>query len=528
MKNLKALLAILALVSANLLIPAAPASAAVCSLSGAGTSSDPWQVGSAADFQKISDSPCLASGYYKQTANITLTTPSSDYSTTTLSGTYDGDFHTITLSGGWSDGTYNTVYGVMGQNVSGTIKKLNLTGDYKTSSYWGQPLILNVKSGGLISQVSSDVNVTVTGNADTIKLSGLVQRLGRGATMEYSRASGNLFWEPTTTTATYQYYGGLVIEMGIDEDALAASDPRKTEMRDSYSAVTIKWPDAQRCRATVGGLVGMQPTVTGDIYLVRSYSASKFATGVDYSGTGCSAIYPAIGGLVGRSDASKYIGSSPNNTIPTFMYSISSFWAKDLIGGSAYSVGYPRSGDTNQYTSSLPRGVGLDSSYLKTLSTFQSKESATTGIPDTNSNLAISSSTGTYSTDGTLNANEATYRWGIEAGDVSTFTPPTYGNVANFLTRTVLTDTSVNPALGRVWEICSTENSGFPVLVWEDKCGAVVASTPSSSASPVNKKALAATGASKFTTNSLAAYAFVLVLFGAVLVKRSNRITKEK
>lgn len=547
MKNFRDIFTVIVFVATSVLLPANPAVAAVCSLPGSGTSSDPWLVASASDFQKVGDSPCLASDYYKQSADITLVSPSSDLVPNGFAGTYDGDLYSINLSGGWSDGTYTQPYGLFGSNISGTIKKLRLTGEYKTSSYWGQPLALTIKSGGLISQVSSDVNVTVTGNADTIKLTGMVQRLARGATMEYSRSSGILSWEPSTSGSRYSYFGGLVLEIGLDENQLGASNPRKVELRDSYSSVTFKFPDNQRCQVTAGGLAGMQPTVSGDVYIVRSYSASKFAAGTNL--TACNSIYPAVGGLIGRSDPGKY-ASAQSDTTYTFL--VSSYWAKDLIGGSNYSIGYPKTGDTNQYVTSLPRGVGLDSSYLKTVSTFQSKESSTAGIPDSSSNLAIDSSTGTYSTDGTLNANEASYRWAIESGNVETFVPPTYTNLDSFLTRVKIADTSISqsmngrgqvlegpvtnyPELGRVWEVCSTDNGGFPVLVWEEKCKNVSNSpstqaiaTDSSAKGYSNNAQLAATGNSRSSNLVLTVFAISLTFIGSLFMRRASGIAKRK
>ena len=547
MKNFRDIFTVIVFVATSVLLPANPAVAAVCSLPGSGTSSDPWLVASASDFQKVGDSPCLASDYYKQSADITLVSPSSDLVPNGFAGTYDGDLYSINLSGGWSDGTYTQPYGLFGTNISGTIKKLRLTGEYKTSSYWGQPLALTIKSGGLISQVSSDVNVTVTGNADTIKLTGMVQRLARGATMEYSRSSGILSWEPSTSGSRYSYFGGLVLEIGLDENQLGASNPRKVELRDSYSSVTFKFPDNQRCQVTAGGLAGMQPTVSGDVYIVRSYSASKFAAGTNL--TACGSIYPAVGGLIGRSDPGKYASAS-NDTTYTFL--VSSYWAKDLIGGSNYSIGYPKTGDTNQFVSSLPRGVGLDSSYLKTVSTFQSKESSTPGLPDSNANLAIDSSTGTYSTDGTLDANEASYRWAIENGNVETFIPPTYTSLGSFLTRVKFADTSISqsmsgrgqvlegpvtnyPELGRVWEICGTENGGFPVLVWEEKCKPVSSSaateanaTSSSAKSYSNNAQLAATGNSRSSNLVLTVFAISLTFIGSLFMRRASGIAKRK
>jgi hypothetical protein len=90
--------------------------------------------------------------------------------------------------------------------------------------------------------------------------------------------------------------------------------------------------------------------------------------------------------------------------------------------------------------------------------------------------------------------SEQDYRWAIEAGSVGTFVPSSYSNESEFSSRELFTDTTVPqsyrvrgagdllvhggadseivtgyPSLGRVWEICTNENNGFPVLVWEER-----------------------------------------------------------
>lgn len=220
---------------------------------------------------------------------------------------------------------------------------------------------------------------------------------------------------------------------------------------------------------------------------MRSYSASSVDGSTDVSSTGCAIpTFPAIGGLVGRSDATKSIDNA--QTVRSYLYLVSSFWAKDLLLNVSDSVGFPESGSTNQYVDGLPRAVGLNSTTLRVISTYQSRESATTvGIPATSSDLAVGDSSGGYTLDGILNTNEAPFRWAIEPGDQQVFVPQSYTNNRNFFTRTLLTDVSVPismtgrggqvlegpvtnyPTLGRIWEMCSSQNNGFPVLVWEER-----------------------------------------------------------
>jgi len=540
------------LVSALLATPlflgaAEPASASSCDLAGTGTSVDPWLVSSDSDFQKIGDSPCLGSGYYKQTADITLSAGAADMTPSGISsgfsGSYDGDFYTITLAGAWSDGSQSVGNGVFNNNVSGTLKKIYLAGNLKPAvspfNAHAAPLAYNIKSGGIVSQVKSTVNVTVIGNVDTIKLSGMVQRLSRGALMEYSSASGTLSWEPTTAPGTRtQFYGGLVADIAVDSDGFGTTvgTTRSVEIRDSYSRVTVKWPSAARCYAIFGGIVGSTNTVGSDVYLVRTYSASQLDPSTDTSSAGCAFGYLRIGGLYGRSDISRYLGSytPPASSTPTYVYSVSSFWATDLIGNVAYSIGgEPRSGDTNQYVGGLPRAVGLTSDHLKTLSTFQSKESATTGIPDVTSNLAVGSSTGGYTTDGTLNTNEASFRWAIESGDVLAFVPPPYPTAQStppttaFFNRTLDGTGADYPTLGRVWEICEESNDGFPVLVWEEQdCGGDGDGGGEGGGGEGGGEPIAQTGPSEIFGNALGLVGGMVLIVGMAVrfMKRRNRL----
>lgn len=545
-----------------------------CSLTGVGLESSPWQVGTLSNFQTIGDGGCLGSGHYKQTAPITLTNVSDRVPS--FSGVYDGDFYTITLggsgAGSWTGHTSSE--GVFGLNLAGTVKKLYLAGDYVTSSWRGSPLVTSVRRGGLVSQVHSSVNVTVTGNLDTVYISGLVRTLGRGAIMEYSSASGTLTWLPASVGGVEHYYGGLVADAGNDLDSIGRDNPRGTEIRDSYSTVTVSWPVAGKCRAYFGGVVGYVPTVAGDVYVVRSYSASSISS-ASVAGAACSgSIQTSVGGLIGRSDISRNL-ASVLPAAPSYTYLVSSFWAKDLIGGASTSIGFQQGSASNQtasnqYVGGLPRGVGLDSSLLKDIRTFESREGATAGLPSNSSDLPIASSLGTKSTDGTLTTNAATHRWGIEPGNQVAFIPADYSDSQDFLTRTLLTDITVSrsmagrqnpnlegpvtnyPHLGRIWEICSGENNGFPVLVWEGRtcggaAGAAYAGVPSADPLPsgegsggsgdagsggssgvtgAQQPALAATGPNDSQSLFLLASSGILLLLGGVAFWVRQRIRK--
>jgi LPXTG-motif cell wall-anchored protein len=550
-------------------VAADPAFSASCDLAGGGTDASPWLVEDDADFKKIGDGGCSLSGHYKQTDSFTLESadndpPPTDSVATSFSGVYDGDFYTITLggsgAGSWSNYAGNK--GVFGDYLSGTVKKLYLTGVYQTSNIWGQPLVSFVNSGGFISQVHSSVNVTVTGVVDTIRLSGLVRMLRRGAVIEYSSAIGNLTWNPGTVPDRPHIYGGLVAEAGADGDSLGATGSRSTEIRDSYSRVTVTWPSDALCKAQYGGILGNANQVGGDVYLVRTYSASSIAT--DSLSPTCAT--SQIGGLVGRSDGALRYLANIVNPPTTYTYLVSSFWATDLIGGVTRAVGTQSSTSSNQYVGGVPTGVGLLSGDLKKIGTFQSGEGGTPGTPSDNSDLPIQSSTGFKPTDGNLQTNSGTYRWGIEPGNQRVFVPVTYTDPTNFLTRTLLTDITVPqtmagrgstidgaavtnyPHLGRIWEICSDINNGYPVLVWEEETcaseGAAYSGVPTSDDPPEESgdgesrvsgvsdaKAtadsgpqLAATGVSRAQSLMTVMGSALLMLVGFLMVRQRRQI----
>jgi hypothetical protein len=167
----------------------------------------------------------------------------------------------------------------------------------------------------------------------------------------------------------------------------------------------------------------------------------------------------------------------------------SAFW---LSSSASNAVGQIVDGgdQPNVYSvEALPESPGLSASFLTTLSTYQSEEGEQPGEPSGISDLLVANSS-----IGDL--SEQDYRWAIEAGSVGTFVPSFYGffGESDFSTRELFTDTTVQqsyrvrgagdllvhggadaetvtgyPSLGRVWEICTNENNGFPVLVWEER-----------------------------------------------------------
>lgn len=537
----------------------------------AGTLVNPWTVGSVTDFALVGDGDCARTGHYRQTASFSLALHSDRALTNAsfpFSGSYDGDFHTIALEGEWSAGTISIFAGVFGEALSGTVKRLKLTGDLVTSRANGNPLVAAVKSGGVVSQVSSSVNVTALDTVgESVLLGGLVGSVDRGGLVEYSSASGTLSWTPPEGgTRSSAIFGGLAAQIGVSAGVEDPATSSFAEIRDSYSTVTFKWPldAASRCSVLAGGLVGVKNQLSGDVFLVRSYSATQLADEDMASTTGCTLKVVRVGGLVGRSGDVTEGFVEPRADNRSYLYFLSSFFASDRLAGTTNSIGLAASGLVNQqYQNRLPVAVGLDSDYLRQRATFQSRESTSAlGAPDGAGALPTGNSGGVYPTGSTLTADPATdpnaetYRWAIEQGDQEVFIASDYATVDSdrFFTRSVFTDLSVPrgetrltqavqnyPSLGRVWEVCLGTNDGFPVLIWEgysctggeftpslghtgdsDSAGATTQTTPPSAAMQADVTTqgpeLAATGADVQQATALAASAGLLMAVGALMV----------
>lgn len=491
MKKLAALLvAVLLLGGAlNLGGPASEAAASGCTLAtldgsatNAGAETNPWLVGSASDFQQIGTSPCSLAHHYRQVASFTLTDPTLDTvpgntfgnATGSFSGVYDGDFFIITLGGAWANTQTEYVTGIF-TTIVGTVKNLYLRGEMNGPHRRMAPLARYLGDGGLVSRVSSTVRVTSTYSGspgEALQLSGLVGRV-RDGRIEYSRFGGRVFWNGSVTSSHTVNMGSLA---ALVEDS-GSADADYTEIRDSYSVGSLEWSSGA-CSGTskleVGGLVGF--TSAGRVDFVRSYSSTTLT-----GGPGC-----VVGGLVGRA----------NNQTENKIYGVSTFWNNALGATSAIGqVGpFPQAGSVvfpeTSYVSRLPVAVGVESSVLKSINTYQRKEGtgAGTGLPSTDPADGLS----LMAEVDVVNLQEQDYRWAIETGNVLGFVASPYVDENNYLSRGqftapvspvqmigrrgtpttppnpgVLETAEDYPLLGRVWEICANENSGYPVLVWE-------------------------------------------------------------
>lgn len=532
-----------------LIAPQGPAYASACGLAGSGTAGSPWEVGSRADFRLVAKDNCLASGHYRQTADLIGDQMLSSYSDAVFpnfTGVYDGDHYRIELggsgAGGWAESAMqNEPLGLFHTIVNGVVKKVRLTGvihSHHPTSNLVAGTLARVVQGGLISEVDSDVRFIRSAGSRNFNFGGLV---GLASTttlrIEYSSFTGSVEWTPdvVATASVNSAVGGLVYRV-------SSSD---FNLRDSYASFsgTIVRPAGTPATANldIGGLLGVADT-SGAVRIVRSYSSPRLTV------TG-----PAVndGGLVGWQF---------NSGVQRQFVSV--FWQADQASN---AVGRGTTGPA-VYSAGLPVAVPLAESRLQALTSYQTREGSA-GEPG-GAQLTVAASTGTLA--------EQDYRWAIEQSNVSVFIPSQYMTESNYLTRQLFTDTSVArtyqtrgtnlegtatgyPALGRVWEVCPEVNRGFPVLVWQEHdcpslggSGSTTAPTtaptpatttapaPATTTAPATTPAttpsaspaalLATTGASSFEISWGFLVSAVLILSGllAIAARRRLRISSQR
>jgi len=492
-KPMKALVALASVALLGTLVTAgsAPALASgVCGLTPVnasspdpGTASNPWTVSSAGDFALVGVGHCGLGGHYLQTASFSVdTSTAAGRVDGTFTGVYNGDHRQITLAGGSDRGLFST--------VSGTIKKLQLGGgivaDYNNAADPNNHLVgslVRLLEGGTISEVGSVVNIQVSSANAGLLIGGLVGQSEGSADglIQYSFFAGDLDIEPGGNGASI---GGLVGRRDGFEN------PGDLWIRDSYARANIAYGTFGSVSA--GGIVG--DSISLVVRFIRTYAAGSFEE--KRPCTPCGNLFFREGGLLGDSTDSRNL---------TF---VSAFWLEPVGVNAVGDFGTEELGrnvQPSRYASGLPVAVPVSAQTLSTLSTFQSREGsgALAGQPSGVSDLVVAASPKTGSAPFAL--TEADYRWAIE-NDVTTFVAQrrevvdvvageTASDIpisrrgetvdysksfnrllwsnspvpdAQYRTQGRLDTVSNYPPLGRVWEICSSVNNGFPVLVWEE------------------------------------------------------------
>jgi hypothetical protein len=466
---------------------------------------------------------CVLSGHYLQSADISNVDTDADGGRIVVddvfTGTYDGDHYSIsyTSEGGDYEGR-GPLFEELGPG--GVIKRLSLTGIIRSNTTESSSLVERLY-GGTISEVESSVTIQVDEDNDAV-IGGLAARAGNGedSLIVHSKFDGRLEWIETGIGSSQEgpTIGGLIgiagTEFDWDDDAWSewAANPSViddagiTEIRDSYSRASISFNSRGLTNEDgltltdaaiyAGGVLGSDgeneldedengaSRVHGasNVRLIRTYFAGSFTNTCSGSTVDCNTNDPShvfTGALIGVSE-------DLNDANDLFL---SAFWlessATNAVGEIVDAGPQPR--EYSAASPALPVAPGLSTSVLRTLSTYKSREnSAVSGEPSGLTDLVEGSST-----DGTV--TEQDYLWAMESGNVQTFVPSSYVDEADFLTRAVFVDTAVEktyrregsgdltahggddsrtvtgyPTLGRVWEICTNSNDGYPFLVWEE------------------------------------------------------------
>ncbi|MBO7277613.1 MAG: T9SS type A sorting domain-containing protein [Bacteroidales bacterium] len=217
-------------------------------LQGSGTAESPYQISSLEDFNYFRASGDK-SKYYKQTIDLdlgNLGTISDAIVSTTFSGTYDGDGHTITYSAGFNGTTTTGDYALF-STVTGTITKLNVNANVTLS---GNATAMNVallcgflQQGGLITfcNVSGNVNSTVNAGTGGGSDAGLIAGESKG-TITYCNASGNVIG--------VGYAGGIVGQL------TSPAVVRGCAFTGSVTALACEWEDYSSWGSFAGGICG--------------------------------------------------------------------------------------------------------------------------------------------------------------------------------------------------------------------------------------------------------------------------------
>ena len=134
-------------------------------LTGAGTSANPWQIGSAADWSEFATNSDYWDGYVKLTNNISVSEMVYGDGYTPFSGTFDGDGKTITFSYTGTDEDYGIALFYILDGA--TIHDLTVEGKIDALYGFNGGLLCYNKAFTTIENVTVGVDINVSGDDNT-------------------------------------------------------------------------------------------------------------------------------------------------------------------------------------------------------------------------------------------------------------------------------------------------------------------------------------------------------------------------
>lgn len=346
-----------------------------CTLTGAGSTADPYQVASAGDLAQVGLG-CGMSAKYLQTADITLTGTNNllpigasniNNAATTFSGVYNGGDFTISgLNQSNTSSTNNVRLGLFGYLSDATVKNLKLT---NASITLGSTSLTSstqyLFAGALAGEVSpnstatitnvsvsdSSVSVSTTGNGNAVG-GGVFGRVVGTTTVSYVSAS-NVTVSGSATAQAYLHLGGFAGTLyGGTFSAISSSG----SVQGSHSGPLTN-------QIILGGLVGdfMASATVQDSYSTASVS-----------GTAPNLQHWGLGGLVGATFAGSINRSYATGSVTgSTSLCVTAARCGGLVGtdlGLTTKAGFWDTQTTGKSTSAI--GTGKTTAEMKTASTY--------------------------------------------------------------------------------------------------------------------------------------------------------------
>ena len=315
---------------------------------GTGTSSDPYQIATAAQLNQLSTDVKAGTNYsgkyFKVTAPITVSAfvPIGGYDTSTstaysFNGTFDGGSKTITIS---SIGTTSANYvGLFGYNA-GTVKNITVAGTVTGASYVGG--VVGYNAGTVSSAYST---ATVNGSGSYV---GGVVGVNNGALTNARHYTGAV----NGTNATFGLAIGGVVGINLSAGTVY----------NAYNTATVQANNYQ----WVGGVAGQNHGIIYNSYNQGATTGSYYVGGVIGQNGGGTLITAYNSGTITATNtyAGGVVGYNNEGTIKYTYYATGEAKSGGTSGTAQYGIGSGTSGDTTDDVTDITTGFTKSSGTL--------------------------------------------------------------------------------------------------------------------------------------------------------------------